>query len=217
MRVIQRYLYLFFTAAMLLAGWEYQWTNASAVNPEIPRDAIRLRILANSDAPGDQWIKRKIRDAIVASMNEWVADPDNLPEARAEVRKRLPELRRLVAQTLATYGYSGDFSLELKEADFPTKIYGNRVYPAGKYEALLITLGEGKGQNWWCVLFPPLCFVDAVSGDAVDQETAENAGETPDNGSATADGEQEERFEARFLLWEWWKKAGDFVRQLFPV
>jgi stage II sporulation protein R len=139
--------------------------------PGIPDEAIRLRIIANSDQLEDQVVKQKVRDAIVKEMNTWVKKPKSIKEARACVEKHLPQFQSLAEDTVKQYGYTYPVKVDFKEVPFPTKLYGNQVYPAGNYEALRVTLGSGEGGNWWCVLFPPLCFVDMSNGDAVPQNT----------------------------------------------
>ncbi|MDD9271985.1 stage II sporulation protein R [Paenibacillus sp. GCM10023248] len=156
-----------FALIVMIACWESNRTNAAVVSPVIPEESIRLRILANSDSAQDQALKREIRDAIIARMQEWVVGPQSLEEARAVVTAHLPEFDALVGQMIEERGYRYTHTVELGQVPFPTKMYGNQVYPAGDYEALRVTIGSGEGQNWWCVLFPPLCFVDSVSGEAV--------------------------------------------------
>jgi stage II sporulation protein R len=154
---------------ILVMAWEGQKTDAAVAEVTIPQDSIRLRILANSDGTQDQLVKRQIRDKIVEQMNQWVTaleDPQSLEQARALIRTHLPELNALVGSELEKRGIQYSYNVELGVVPFPTKLYGGTVYPAGEYEAVRVTLGEGKGQNWWCVLFPPLCFIDAGSGDA---------------------------------------------------
>lgn len=154
---------------ILMMAWEGQKSDAAVAEVSIPQDSIRLRILANSDSTGDQLVKRQIRDRVVEQINQWVAgleDPQSLEQARTLIRNHLPELTELVGRELEQRGISYNYHVELGTVPFPTKMYGGRVYPAGEYEAVRITLGAGKGQNWWCVLFPPLCFIDAGSGDA---------------------------------------------------
>src|SRR5205085_1498387 len=111
--------------------------------------------------PSDQWIKREVRDAIVEQMNEWVKKPQGIEAAREAVRAHLPELSELVGETLQKNGFAYSYELELGQVPFPAKMYGDQVYPAGDYEALRVSIGTAEGQNWWCVLFPPLCFVDS--------------------------------------------------------
>ncbi|MGG2953218.1 stage II sporulation protein R [Geobacillus stearothermophilus] len=145
-----------------------QQTNAGAnAVVAIPDEAIRLRILANSDADKDQQLKRKVRDAVNAQINGWVAELTSVDEAKRVIRSHLPEIEQTVARVLREEQSSQSYHVQFGSVQFPTKVYGNYVYPAGTYDALLITLGEGKGANWWCVLFPPLCFLDFSNSDAV--------------------------------------------------
>ncbi|GIP40925.1 hypothetical protein J31TS4_42050 [Paenibacillus sp. J31TS4] len=187
-RTYSRYAYVAFALVMLLLCWEMNKMNTALATAGIPEEAIRLRILANSDTVQDQAVKRLIRDAIVAEISSWVAGPASIEEARGQVLAHLPEIHLLIAELLEQKGFAYTFQVELGQADFPTKLYGSRVYPAGSYEALKVTLGGGEGQNWWCVLFPPLCFVDAASGEAVadpadnGKQAAVQAGE--ENGQA---------------------------------
>lgn len=161
------YMYLAFAMIMMIMSWESNRAQAAVIDQTIPEQSIRLRILANSDSPMDQLVKRQIRDAIVEQMNRWVKEPQGIEAARATVRDHLPELSELVGRQLKSYGFTYSYKVELGQVPFPTKMYGDKVYPAGMYEALRVTLGAGAGQNWWCVLFPPLCFIDSTSGEAV--------------------------------------------------
>ena len=133
----------------------------------IPKQALRLRIIANSDSTADQNTKRAVRDAIVLKVAGLLKNAKTPSQARAIVRSDLPQLRTIALDVVRKRGYTYPVTANVGIVPFPTKIYGNQVYPAGNYEALRIVLGQGKGQNWWCVLFPPLCFIDIADGDAV--------------------------------------------------
>ncbi|MEK6456007.1 stage II sporulation protein R [Caldifermentibacillus hisashii] len=133
----------------------------------IPNEAIRLRILANSNSEQDQEIKRIVRDRVNAQITEWVSDLTSMEAAREKIIANLDILEATAKEVLEENGVNQKVQIRFGEVDFPTKLYGNFLYPAGKYEAVLITLGEGTGANWWCVLFPPLCFLDFSSGTAV--------------------------------------------------
>lgn len=221
--IVKQMIMLLSILFMIVMVWEGQRIDAAVTGGPIPEQSIRLRILANSDNPSDQLVKREIRDAVVAQMQEWVLelnDPQSLEEARALTRNHLPEIRQLVGQELSKRGITYDYDVDLGTVPFPTKLYGGTVYPAGEYEAVRITLGEGKGQNWWCVLFPPLCFIDAGSGDAAAQP-AESEVRTV---SAKADGNKatEEREsaassepEVRFFLWDLFAGIWDWMTGLF--
>ncbi|OXM15086.1 stage II sporulation protein R [Paenibacillus herberti] len=180
------YLYLLVCLAVLLMSWESARNDAAIAQGDIPNEAIRLRILANSDSAVDQATKRVVRDAIVSELNSWAAEPESIEEARYVIQSRMAAIEAVIAERLQARGFSYGFTAELGMAEFPTKVYGEKVYPAGEYEALRITLGEGKGQNWWCVLFPPLCFVDSTTGDAVPK--AEAAAASGDGAAVKAAG-----------------------------
>jgi stage II sporulation protein R len=168
-----------FAIIVLITCWESNRNNIALADSAIPEQSIRLRILANSDTIEDQVMKRRVRDAVIAQMNTWVKEPDGIANARRVVLEQLPALQALVKRELTANGYDYTAQVELGKVPFPTKMYGSRVYPAGDYEALRITLGRGEGQNWWCVLFPPLCFVDAISGEAVANDPNSKAASQP--------------------------------------
>ncbi|MNI26241.1 Stage II sporulation protein R [compost metagenome] len=233
---------IMFSMFILLMSWEGQRVDSAAVAVEgqnvIPQDSIRLRILANSDRVSDQAVKRRVRDAVVEQMNSWVGQLDNpqsLDDARHVISENLDAVEKIVEQTLKSSGKNYGYTVELGVVPFPTKMYGGAIYPAGNYEALRITLGEGEGKNWWCVLFPPLCFVDAGSGDAlaqnqkaeaskakagegsVDNEssaklTASTAGAEGDATQVQADPEETE---VRFFLWDMLVGFWNWVTGLF--
>ncbi|WP_404455880.1 stage II sporulation protein R [Virgibacillus necropolis] len=163
----------------------------------IPDEAIRLRILANSNGDHDQKIKRAVRDAVNANISKWVADITDINEARELIQARLPEIRSIVADTLKKENKEPKFEVKYgPNVTFPTKLYGSYIYPAGEYEAVLITIGEGRGANWWCVLFPPLCFLDFANGTSV--ATVKASEVDPD-----AIKQEEEPVETKFFLFEW--------------
>lgn len=135
----------------------------------IPDEAIRLRILANSDNEKDQAVKRLIRDEVNADITKWVKDLTSLDDAREVIQSHLPDIQETAKEVMQENGLEQSVEVEFGQADFPTKLYGQFLYPAGEYEAVIITLGEGEGANWWCVLFPPLCFLDFSNGTAVSQ------------------------------------------------
>ncbi|MFS1510907.1 stage II sporulation protein R [Chengkuizengella sp. SCS-71B] len=194
------YIYLCFVLIMLFMNWEYQQAHATLIENTIPEQSIRLRILANSDSPRDQWIKGEIRNEIVNYMNDWVIKPNQITDARAMVMSHMNQIEALVGKVLQDNGFGESYSVELGQFDFPTKMYGNKVYPAGVYEALRVIVGAGQGQNWWCVLFPPLCFVDITTGEAITQEDVnKNQEEVKINSNLET---VEQQPETRFFLWD---------------
>ncbi|MBW5468789.1 stage II sporulation protein R [Brevibacillus formosus] len=168
---MKRMLLMAFSLLMLMMSWEGQLTSANVLdNGPIPQESVRLRIIANSDSVQDQWLKREVRDAIIAQMNTWADDIETLEEAEQVIQSQLPVLQQVVDKTIKERGFSYKAVVDFGEVPFPTKLYGSYVYPAGNYRAVRVQIGEAKGQNWWCVLFPPLCFIDMSNGDAVKAE-----------------------------------------------
>ncbi|MGE8080376.1 stage II sporulation protein R [Peribacillus loiseleuriae] len=135
----------------------------------IPDEAIRLRILANSDLEADQVVKRHIRDEVNKEITTWVEDLTSLDEARTIISSNIPQIQKIAERIIAEKGLNQAVTVKFGQAEFPTKLYGQYLYPAGEYEAIVITIGAGEGANWWCVLFPPLCFLDFSNGTAVSQ------------------------------------------------
>ncbi|WP_078393029.1 stage II sporulation protein R [Shouchella patagoniensis] len=175
-------IYLLISLFVGLMSWEAQNAQAEGqFHQEVSaEDAIRLRILANSDSIGDQALKREIRDQVNAEITEWVGDVESFNEAASTIKANIKELEAIVAKELQNRGLSQSYKVEFNtDVSFPTKLYGNIVYPAGLYNAVLITLGEGQGENWWCVLFPPLCFLDMDNAEAkeLEQEPVEEVEE----------------------------------------
>jgi stage II sporulation protein R len=152
----------------------------------IPNEAIRLRILADSDTEKDQTIKRKVRDEVNKEITEWVKDLTSLEDARNVIKSKLPEIQAIAEKVVESDGSAQSVKTEFDKVQFPTKLYGQFLYPAGEYEAILITLGEGEGANWWCVLYPPLCFLDFSNGEA----TSEGFDESDSKGDIKVDSEE---------------------------
>lgn len=184
---------LFIVLFMIGNQW---WTNQRAEASEyqvIPDEAIRLRILANSDDEEDQVVKRIVRDRVNQEINKWVEELESIEAARQIIQKRLPIIRDIVEQALLDENVTTNYQVDYdNDVQFPAKVYGNNVYPAGEYEAILITLGKGEGANWWCVLFPPLCFLDFSNGTTV---AAEEKNPQP----------EEEEVEVKFFFLEWFR------------
>ncbi|MBM7615952.1 stage II sporulation protein R [Alkaliphilus hydrothermalis] len=131
---------------------------------------IRFHVLANSDSPVDQALKLKVRDRIMKDMAEILEDVASIEESRNLIIENIDRIQEIALEELQLNGSDYPVKVVLKEHVFPTRRYGNMVFPAGKYEALRILIGEAEGQNWWCVMFPPLCFIDVKSG-LVDEGT----------------------------------------------
>ncbi len=124
---------------------------------QLREDLIRLHVVANSDSREDQDLKLQVRDAVTDALNETMSDLADVEEARVYLACYLPEIERLANETLRAAGSEQRAVVSLGEEPFATRYYDTFTLPAGVYDSLRITIGEGKGRNWWCVVFPTLC------------------------------------------------------------
>ena len=145
---------------------------ANTVSEDLSNNFFRLHILANSDSNEDQNLKLKIRDNIIEYMNTLSYSGLTKEEAINLTNSNLENFKKIAEKIILDEGYNYPVSLEIGNFYFPTKEYGNISLPAGYYDALKIEIGEAKGKNWWCSLFPPLCFVD-ISAGVIDEESEE--------------------------------------------
>lgn len=158
------------------AGWsmliEQSKTNTPAALGQ--NELIRLHVLANSDDPEDQKLKLKVRDAVISYLAPQLAHVANIETAREIVQANQKQLVEVAQQVLLANGSQYPVNIKMGLFDFPLKSYGNFVLPAGQYEAVRILIGKAEGKNWWCVLFPPLCFIDVTNAAAVPVNTEES-------------------------------------------
>lgn len=137
---------------------------------------VRLHILANSDSVQDQNVKLKVRDAVIAYLAPHVKDVTDTQAAKDIIASRQAEIIQVAQRCLQDNGFDYPVDIQIGNFEFPVKTYGNLVLPAGEYQAVRIRLGQAAGQNWWCVLFPPLCFVEgttALASPSVANQQAE--------------------------------------------
>lgn len=153
---------------MLLGILGAQQAQPCTKTVDSPAGILRLHVLANSDSDYDQQTKLMVRDALLPLFESC----ESYEAARDFVLNHGKEVQELCEQTLLRRGADYGVQLLLGETNFPDRVYGDTVYPAGTYDALCVELGEGKGHNWWCVLFPPLCIV-TEEGEPVDLEKVE--------------------------------------------
>lgn len=151
----------------LMLNLQFETTEAA-----LAKSVIRLHVVANSDSDADQALKLKVRDRVIKETEGIFSGEADICTAREDIEQSIDNIQTIAAEEIALNGYDYPVKVSLGMSDFPTKEYGNLILPAGSYEALKIEIGEAKGQNWWCVLFPPLCFVDetcvTASSEAMD-------------------------------------------------
>ena len=143
-----------------------------AVSNNIADSVFRLHVIANSNSKEDQELKLKVRDELLSYMNIISKDSTSKQEAMQIANEHKEEFTQIAEKVIKENGYNYTVNVQIGKADFPTKYYGDITLPAGTYDALKVQIGEAKGQNWWCVMFPPLCFVDISSG-VVPEESKE--------------------------------------------
>ena len=144
-----------------------------AVSTDISDSVFRLHVIANSNSEDDQALKYEVRDNLLKYMNNICKDCTSKEEAINIVSEHQEEFKEIALKTIKNEGYSYDVKIEIGNFEFPTKQYGDISLPAGFYDALKVEIGKAEGRNWWCVMFPSLCFVDISSG-IVPEESKED-------------------------------------------
>lgn len=180
-------------ACALLAAFVWCGT-VIADRQRLNEELIRLHVVANSDRVEDQELKLLVRDAIITSLRQALADVRDTEQAKEYLQENLPKLQELANKTLDAAGSAQQAVVTLCREGFPTRQYNTFSLPAGIYEALRVTIGDGAGKNWWCVVFPSLCVPQTSQGFI---DTAAGAG-FPDALSGALTGE--EPYQIRFYL-----------------
>lgn len=146
-----------------------------AINKEekviIPKEAIRFRVIANSDKEEDQTLKKKVVTNLNQEIRKLTFLDTSLENSRKNIKNTIPEFSKIVKETLEKNQSKETFTIDYGMNYFPEKEYKGIKYEAGYYESLLITLGEGEGDNWWCVLFPPLCLIEGEENSEVEYKS----------------------------------------------
>ena len=145
---------------------------ASNISNKISDSVFRLHVIANSDSKEDQNLKYKVRDNLIKYMNNICTNCKTKQEAIDLVITHQEDFKKIAYETIQNEGYDYKVQIEIGNFEFPTKDYGDISFPAGFYDALKVEIGKAQGHNWWCVMFPPLCFVDISSG-VVPEESKE--------------------------------------------
>ena len=154
----------------------------SAVSNNLSDAVFRLHVLANSDSDEDQALKLKVRDSLLNYMNNICSNCSTKKEAISLVNENSKDFQEIAEKTIIENGYDYSVNINIGNFYFPTKNYGDISLPAGFYDALRVEIGKAKGKNWWCVMFPSLCFIDVSSG-IVDDTAKENLEENLENES----------------------------------
>lgn len=146
---------------------------AENVSQDLSNSIFRLHVIANSDSEEDQNLKYKVRDKLIEYMNSLIPEFSNKNEVITKAQEHIEEFKQVAINTIISEGYNYNVDVEIGNFEFPTKHYGDISFPAGYYDALKVKIGKAEGKNWWCVMFPPLCFVDISTGIVPDESKKE--------------------------------------------
>lgn len=164
---IKRFILLTLLLILYILVSAISYTNA--VCSDIQESVFRLHVIANSDSAEDQNLKYIVRDSVIEYINEISNNASSKDEVILIAQEHLSEIENIALQTIKDNGYNYPVKVSIGNFAFPSKKYGDITLPPGYYDALKIEIGEAAGQNWWCVMFPPLCFVDVTSGVVPDE------------------------------------------------
>lgn len=174
---------------------------------ELDDSVIRLHVVADSDSEADQAVKLKVRDAVLAAMEDTLAGAEDKAQAQAALQASLTELEEAANRVLEAEGVPDRAAVTLLEEEFPTREYDTFSLPAGVYDSLRVTIGSGEGKNWWCVVFPGLCVPTAVEEV---EDVAVSAGFSESlSGSITG----EPQYQVRFFLLDWLGRVENFFHK----
>ncbi len=169
---------------------------------DLRKNVLRLHIIANSDNADDQNLKLEIRDEILSQSTDLFDTATDITSAKIIAEQRLSEFKEIAEQVISDNGFDYTVSVKLDKSFFETRVYDDFTLPAGIYDSLLITIGEGKGKNWWCVIFPEICVSAASKGDLTDTVSNESANVA----------KSQKRYKAEFKIVEVYQKIKKLIK-----
>ena len=201
-KIIAASLFAGILLALTVAAYTYVYS--STVQQNIASNVIRFHVLANSDSVVDQNLKDRVRLEVLAEFEEVLSVSNDIKKTRSTLTAKLPQMEAIAQQVILRNGFDYHVSANITRVFFPTGFYGNMSFPPGEYEAVQIIIGEGRGSNWWCLMFPPLCYVDMTSTEAGRRQLAETV--TEEGFRLLMHQEEESQSLAvRFKIVEWWQ------------
>lgn len=161
---------------VIACGRLYSDSEERQLQKGIASNIIRFHVRAESDSKEDQWLKLQVKEAVLAYISPVLSKSQSVDESRQLLYNESENIRNVAAATLRSLGDESDVNVYFENCYFPMKTYGDMTFPPGEYEAFRVDIGEAQGKNWWCVLYPPLCFVDAVYGEVPEESKEELKG-----------------------------------------
>lgn len=193
-------LLILFTLYLFVCAYSY----VNAVSTHISDSVFRLHVIANSDSNQDQELKYVVRDNLLKYMNSITKDYSSKQDIIRVANENIDTFYSIAKQTILDSGFDYDVNIEIGNFYFPTKDYGDISLPSGNYDSLKIEIGKASGQNWWCVMFPPLCFVDVSSG-IVPEESKQIIQNNLSEEEYTLVSENNSEVKFKFKLVEWFQ------------
>ncbi len=168
----------------------------------IASQIIRLHVIANSDKTADQTLKKEVKDQVVTYLRSRMNQAASIQSARQVICQEMDALKQIAEKKIRQEGYDYPVTVSLGTTYFPVKEYGDMAFPAGDYEALRVQIGESKGRNWWCVMYPSLCLVDGVY-QTVPESSKDKLKQVLSTSEyqSLVDGGEDVQFRLRFLDW----------------
>jgi len=209
--------------ALAVSAAAYTYVYSETAQRDIAENVIRFHVLAHSNSHADQAIKDIVRQEVLAEFEGLLLSTDNVKQSRQLIKNELPAIQAHAETVVRNLGFDYQVEARIDKTFFPTQVYGDLAFPPGVYEALQITIGDGAGRNWWCLMFPPLCFVDMTSTETSRQQLADTVSEESFRLLTHQDQNAGTTMEVRFRVVEWWQnrrnnnqpsgQPGQIVRQ----
>lgn len=175
---------------------------------------LRMHIIANSDSKIDQNTKLKVRDCILNEMGEELSSFPTASQAKIDVSKKLDKIKSIAQNTLIQEGINEEVKVSLENTYFPRKSYHDITLPKGNYDALRVEIGNAKGQNWWCVMFPPLCFTDCATGEIKEDDKEKLKSNLPKSEAELITSDKNS-IKVKFKLYELWQDGKEIINSIF--
>ena len=200
---MKKYIGLIIIIGIIVLIFNTKGVQATKNLDNIDEKLIRFHVLANSNSEEDQTLKLKVRDKILEYVTPKLEKSKSIDESRTILKTEESNIIKIASEVIKNEGYNYDVKVTLGRTNFPEKTYGNITLPQGEYEAFRVLIGEAKGENWWCVMFPPLCFVDMTKGQISYEKSEEEIRKVLSEEEANAVIDKENsKIELRFKLLE---------------
>lgn len=172
---------------------------------EIKDKLIRFHVIANSDTEEDQALKLKVRDRVIDELSYKLNEAESVEEAKEILETNIDFVNEIAKEVISENNYNYEVNTMLSYENFPDKVYGDYIFPQGTYEAFRIIIGTGEGQNWWCVMFPPLCFIDVTKGKVEEDKSKEVLDSQILSNKEAEEEEEEDKPVIKFKILEFFK------------